>query len=107
MDAQKEQMLIARMLSEIRSATEAMAHQDMPEELLLDTLPSAAELARLLDLRLEWVKKKLRILKHEGLIHAVTISPKRYRFDRYQFEHLVESVEGSDEHPLAFLFEPA
>lgn len=67
------------------------------EQALEENLPSAAELARLFNARLERVKKDLRQLKQDGLIHAMSVSPKRYRFDRYVLKHLDE------DHPLATL----
>lgn len=55
---------------------------------LEEDLPTAAELARKLKLRLDTVKKKLRVLKEHGLIHAVSLSPKRYRFDHWALRTL-------------------
>ena len=55
-----------------------------------EDLPTAADLARKLNYRLEAVKKKLRLLKEEGLIQPVSMTPKRYRFNRWALKSLDE-----------------
>ncbi|MBY0450262.1 MAG: hypothetical protein K2X01_06520 [Cyanobacteria bacterium] len=66
-------------------------------ESTLDELPSSAELARTYNLRVETVKKKLKHLLHLGLIHAISVSPKRYRFDPFGFSEL---DVGSEIYPI-------
>lgn len=88
MDRHEE--ILHLLTTEILQASEALTQGDLLE----DELPSASDLARKLNLKLEMVKKKLRILKGEGLIHPISFSPKRYRIDRYGVNHL------SPEHPL-------
>lgn len=83
---ERDRALLNSILTEIIQATEAWSDGSLLE----DELPTAAGLARKLNLRLDNVKKKLRLLKDEGLIRAISVSPKRYRFDRYTFKHLDE-----------------
>jgi transcription initiation factor IIE alpha subunit len=79
-----EEEVFVALVREIVRATDRLNAGDSEEE----TLPTSAELARKLNYRLETVKKKLRILKTNGLIHAVSISPKRYRFNRWALHEL-------------------
>ncbi len=61
-----------------------------------DFLPSAAELARTHKVKLEVAKKRLRRLRAEGLIVAVSYSPKRYKVDLYQLRQLGPDHPGWD-----------
>ncbi len=81
-----EEELIGLLVTDILAAT----RQWETEHIERDELPTAAELARKHKLRLEKVKKKLRLLKEVRLIEAVTINPKRYRFDWYALHALDE-----------------
>ncbi len=91
----KDVELTCRIACEILRATDAWTAGDKLE----DELPSATELARQLDVKLEKLKKKLRLLRQENLIRSVSVSPKRYRFDRYALR------EMPPDHPLyALLF---
>jgi transcription initiation factor IIE alpha subunit len=79
-----EEELFIALVREIVWATDRLNMETCVEE----DLPTAAELARKLNYRLEAVKKKLRILKEQGLVHAVSLSPKRYRFDHWALRTL-------------------
>lgn len=87
---EKDMELTCRIAGEILRATDEWSSGDKLEE----CLPTAAELARQFDVKLEKLKKKLRILRQENLIQSVSASPKRYRFDRYALREMAE------EHPL-------
>lgn len=47
-------------------------------------LPTAHDLASHFGMKLDKFKKKLKMLKQYNVIHPVSASPKRYRFDVYQ-----------------------
>jgi hypothetical protein len=94
MPTPSDEELFTRLVEEIRQATERVSAGDCLE----DDLPTAAALARKFNYRLETVKKKLRVLKEEGLIQPVTVTPKRYRFNRWALKDL------DDAHPLHTLF---
>lgn len=51
---------------------------------------TAVELAKLVELPLEIVKKKLVILKDEGIIRVIGINPKYWKFDNYRFQRMDE-----------------
>lgn len=79
------------------------------DAILPEELPGSSDIARQLGLDTELVKKKLKILKHEGLVQTLTYSPKRYRFDHYQLKRLPEDSElyplfcaPDASHPLDF-----
>lgn len=76
--------IFSRLAEEILATTERF----QSETLLEDELPTAADLARKLNYRLETVKKKLRVLKEAGLIQPVSMTPKRYRFNRWALREL-------------------
>lgn len=78
--------LFIQLAGEIRTVTDRLNIGDCLE----DDLPTAADLARRLNYRLETVKKKLRILKEEGLIQPVSLTPKRYRFNYWALKSLDE-----------------
>jgi len=76
------------------------SQQALDEELLEEELPTAASLARELDLRLEEIKKRLQTLKDEDLIQAVGVNPKRYRTNVWR----LRTLEKQSDYPLEFLF---
>lgn len=94
MHSLSHEALLTVLVGEIRAATERLGDGGQEED-----LPTSASLARALDLRLENVKKKLRILKENEIIQVVGITPKRYRFNPW----ILKTMD--DEHPLYFLFE--
>ena len=51
---------------------------------------TAVELAKLVELPLEIVKKKLVILKAEGIVRVIGINPKYWKFDNYKFQRMDE-----------------
>lgn len=51
---------------------------------------TAVELAKLVNLPLETVKKKLVILKDEGIVRVIGINPKFWKFDNYSFQRMDE-----------------
>lgn len=83
MEAQHQEVTY-RILREIIAATEQAAQDTLPE----DVLPTAADIARHLKLRVEFVKKRLLPLKDAELIQPVGMNPKRYRFNTFAFNHL-------------------
>ena len=50
-------------------------------------------LAKLVELPLETVKKKLQILKDEAIVRVIGINPKYWKFDNYQFQRMDEDNE--------------
>lgn len=54
---------------------------------------TAVELSKLVDLPLETVKKKLRVLKDKGIVRVKGINPKYWSFDQYSFQRLPEDDE--------------
>jgi hypothetical protein len=84
MPSPSEPEIFTQLAREILAATEAYQTGDLLEE----GLPSAADLARKLNYRLETVKKKLRVLKEHHLIQPISITPKRYRFNRWALRDL-------------------
>ena len=54
---------------------------------------SAVELAKLVDLPVDIVKKKLSILKDAEVIRVKGINPKYWRFDEYNFQRMDENDE--------------
>ena len=54
---------------------------------------TAVELAKLVEMPLEDVKKKLIILKETGLVRAKGINPKYWKFDEYNFQRIDENDE--------------
>jgi hypothetical protein len=60
--------------------------------------PTSAELARLFNVKQEWMKKQLKTLQGEQLLIPISVSPKRYRFSYYDWKHL------PDDHELKHLF---
>ena len=54
---------------------------------------TAVELAKLVDLPLEVVKKKLSILKEKGIVRVKGINPKYWLFNEYNFQRLPDDDE--------------
>ncbi len=54
---------------------------------------TSVELARLVNLPLETVKKKLNILKEKGIVQVKGINPKYWKFDQYNFQRMNEDDE--------------
>lgn len=54
---------------------------------------TAVELAKLLDLPIETVKKKLLILKDKDIVRVKGINPKYWSFDEYNFQRMNEDDE--------------
>lgn len=54
---------------------------------------TSVELAKLVNLPLETVKKKLTILKEHGVVRVRGINPKYWLFDEYNFQRLDDSDE--------------
>lgn len=54
---------------------------------------SAVELAKVLDIPLDTVKKKLKILFDKEIIRVYGINPKLWKFDEYQFQKMDEDDE--------------
>lgn len=88
--------ILQQVFADILTATDTFSK----DAFLEDQFPSAAEIARKYNFRLEAVKKKLRLLKSHGVIQAVSVSPKRYRVDRFLLNQL------EDDHPLYPLLFP-
>ena len=82
--------MLSELAQEIHQATERLHEGECRE----DELPTAADLARKLNYRLEAVKKKLRVLKEAELIQPTSMTPKRYRFNLWAFKTLDE------DHPM-------
>ena len=49
---------------------------------------TAVELAKLVDLPIEDVKKKLNILKEKNIVRVKGMNPKYWKFDEYNFQRL-------------------
>ena len=54
---------------------------------------TAVELAKLVNLPLETVKKKLQILKDKDIVRVKGINPKYWLFDEYNFQRLDDDDE--------------
>lgn len=63
-------------------------------------LPTAPELARHLNMKLDKLKKKLKWLLSAGVLESVSYAPKRYRLDVYRLRHRESDPE------VAFLIHP-
>ncbi len=49
---------------------------------------TAVELAKVLEMDLTTVKKKLRILQENSLVRVIGINPKYWKFDEYNFQRM-------------------
>lgn len=54
---------------------------------------SAVELSKLLDISVEIVKKKLKILLDKEIVRVYGINPKLWKFDEYNFQRMDEDDE--------------
>ena len=54
---------------------------------------SAVELAKLLEMPVDTVKKKLKILNEKGIVSVRGINPKLWKFDEYNFQRLDDDDE--------------
>ena len=61
-----------------------------PEKYSNDDGITAVELAKMVDLPLEMVKKKLIQLKDAGIVQVKGINPKYWKFDNYKFQRMDE-----------------
>ena len=64
-----------------------------PEKGAVDNWITAVELAKMVELPPETVKKKLNILKDAGIVSVRGINPKYWKFDNYNFQRLDEDDE--------------
>lgn len=64
-----------------------------PEKGSDDEWVTAVELAKMVELPLDVVKKKLVILKDAGIIRVKGIKPKYWKFDNYSFQRMDEDDE--------------
>jgi len=78
------------MLACLACAIDQATERVVVGQLLQEELPTAAFLARELGFKLDKVKKKLKFLNQAGLIQSVSMSPKRYQFDRYALSRLAK-----------------
>jgi predicted ArsR family transcriptional regulator len=76
--------MLSQLAREILAATERLGEGGCLE----DDLPTAADLARQLNYRVDAVKKKLRLLKEAGLIQPTSMTPKRYRFNQWALKSM-------------------
>lgn len=61
-----------------------------PEKYSAEDGITAVELAKLVELPLEIVKKKLNILKESSVVRVKGINPKYWRFDEFNFQRMDE-----------------
>ena len=61
-----------------------------PEKGAVDNWVTAVELAKMVDLPVETVKKKLVILRDAGIVSVKGINPKFWKFDNYNFQRMDE-----------------
>ncbi len=64
-----------------------------PEKGAVDNWITAVELAKMVELPAETVKKKLNILKDAGIVSVRGINPKYWKFDNYSFQRMDENDE--------------
>ncbi len=64
-----------------------------PEKCTSEDGISAVELAKILEIPLDVVKKKLRILQEKKIIRVRGINPKYWKFDDFQFQRMDEDDE--------------
>jgi len=64
-----------------------------PEKGAADNWITAVELAKMVDIPVETVKKKLTILKDAGIVSVKGINPKYWKFDNYNFQRMDEDDE--------------
>ncbi len=64
-----------------------------PEKGAFENWVTAVELAKMVQLPVETVKKKLIILRNSGIVSVKGINPKYWRFDNYSFQRMDEDDE--------------
>lgn len=64
-----------------------------PEKGAVDNWITAVELAKMVELPVEIVKKKLSILKDADIVRVKGINPKYWKFDNYSFQRMDEDDE--------------
>ena len=64
-----------------------------PEKGAVENWITAVELAKMVELPVEIVKKKLTILKDAGIVAVKGINPKYWKFDNYNFQRMDEDDE--------------
>ena len=64
-----------------------------PEKGAVENWITAVELAKMVDLPVETVKKKLQILKDADIVRVKGINPKYWKFDNYSFQRMDEDDE--------------
>jgi len=64
-----------------------------PEKGAVENWITAVELAKMVELPVETVKKKLNILKDAGIVTVKGINPKYWKFDNYNFQRMDEDDE--------------
>ena len=64
-----------------------------PEKGAVENWITAVELAKMVELPVETVKKKLTILKDAGIVTVKGINPKYWKFDNYSFQRMDEDDE--------------
>lgn len=84
---------------QIERVTEVIDQLHSPPEALL----TSSDLAKLFNLNRDHVKKHLRFLKEMGLVRAIGLSPKRYRFDFFHYRQLLNDLFDQDELSQALL----
>lgn len=61
---------------------------DNPQKWHYSEGATALEIARRQGIKLDIVKKKLKILKEAGLVRTIDLNPKRWKFDEYNFNQM-------------------
>lgn len=64
-----------------------------PEKGAVDNWVTAVELAKMVELPVDTVKKKLSILKDRDIVRVKGINPKYWKFDDYNFQRMDEDDE--------------
>ena len=64
-----------------------------PEKGAVENWITAVELAKMVELPVEIVKKKLNILKDAEIVRVKGINPKYWKFDNYSFQRMDEDDE--------------
>ena len=64
-----------------------------PEKCSSDDGITAVELAKLVNISIEIVKKKLNILKEKDIVKVKGINPKYWKFNEYNFQRMDEDDE--------------
>lgn len=76
-----------KIANQIRLLTEAIDRGEITAEALF----TSSDLARLFGISRDTVKKHLKYLKDLGLVQTVGYSPKRYRFDHFNYRQFLQS----------------